>query len=371
MSGDPLDFIGRCLNPAAGPEAASTLHADIVAGGLDWMAVVATANQHLLAPALWAGLRDKALTGHLPEDLRDYLHALYQLNGQRNVYLRQQLEETVRQLNAAGIAPVLLKGAAALLAGGSDPAARMMMDLDILVPRQDLQAALDALHALGYRADDRPQIDYARHHHCPPLFRAGDYGSLEVHQELLLPTAAPILPTAAAWARVENLEAAGLGVKVLSPTHQALYNVLHAQIADLHHAAGTIDLRSLHNLAVLQAAWGEAIDWREIRAAMDCHGKGAVLRAYLYLAQRLLGMAPPAGLRPSWRSRCHYARCRAQLRWPRAGGWITKLARGRQRFAAYYIHRRYGHTDSRLKLLAGRLRYTGYLLTHLLSKAQD
>ncbi|MDQ2696110.1 MAG: hypothetical protein M3Z21_12175, partial [Pseudomonadota bacterium] len=86
---------------------------------------------------------------------------------------------------------------------------------------------------------------------------------------------------------------------------------------------------------------------------------------------RLLGMAPPDGLRPDWRSRCHYARCRAQRRWPWAGGWIARLARGRQRFAAYYIHRRYGYTDSPLKLLAGRLRYTGYLLTHLASKAQD
>nr|MDQ2695595.1 nucleotidyltransferase family protein [Pseudomonadota bacterium] len=344
--GDALDFIGGCLNPTAGPESADALRAAIVAGRPDWMAVVATANRHLLAPALWAALRDKDLTAHLPQDLHDYLHALYQLNGQRNVHLRQQLEETVRQLNAAGIAPVLLKGAMALLTGAFDPAARMMLDLDILVPRRDLQAALDALHALGYRADGQPQIDYARHHHCPPLFRAGDYGSLEVHQDLLLPTAAPILPTAAAWAQAEDLAVAGIRARVLSPTHQALYNVLHAQIADLHHAAGTIDLRSLHNLALIQAAWGEAIDWQAIRAAMDRHGKGGVLRAYLYLAWRLLGMAPPDGLRPDWRSRCHYARCRAQRRWAWAGGWIARLARSRQRFAAYYIHRRYGHTHS-------------------------
>ncbi|WP_295453294.1 nucleotidyltransferase family protein [uncultured Thiodictyon sp.] len=60
--------------------------------------------------------------------------------------LRALLRETVRLLNAAGIVPILLKGAIALLLGQyPQAAARMMTDLDLAVPEPQTGAAASAL----------------------------------------------------------------------------------------------------------------------------------------------------------------------------------------------------------------------------------
>lgn len=259
-----LKFISSCLSNNDRPQAIADLRMAIRSGMLPWEVTVGLANDHLLTPALWVMLNRKGLTEELPDELRDYLRELHKLSKERNTHLQAQLLEAIQQLNSIEIVPVLLKGAMHLVSNiYADTGMRIMSDIDLLVAREDVDNCLTALHKLGYQSEPDSEHDYPEnHHHCAPLFRPGDYASLEIHRELT-EGAAETLPAQLALAQAEPLLFRGLSMKVLSPAHRALHNILHSQITDHNYSTGRIPLRSLHEVVTesnarqtrLVAAW--------------------------------------------------------------------------------------------------------------------
>ena len=115
----------------------------------DWLALYRLATAHLVAPSLYATLAARQQLDWVPADIRAALEALYQLNLQRNRRLRIVLRDTVHILNQAGIEPILLKGAIALLPDQYPHAfARMLGDLDMGVA--DVETAAEALQSAGF-----------------------------------------------------------------------------------------------------------------------------------------------------------------------------------------------------------------------------
>src|SRR5690349_2155609 len=201
----------------------------------DWTEVLRLANDHLLTPALYDAV-DAAV---LPADVRDYLTTLHRLNGERNRALRRQAIELIAGLNRQHITPALLKGGLCLFDGPyEDPAARMMLDLDILVPRVTCDEAIDVLHAHGYRLAQGYGSD---HHAFGDFARPGDAGSVDLHIELVDP--AHLLPAAQVWHRGTCRTSDGIRYVAPSGTDRVLHNLLHAQ---LHHLGnfyrGTLQL---------------------------------------------------------------------------------------------------------------------------------
>ena len=323
-----LDFTTRALRDDLQTNT-DTLRAEIRAGQPPWEAVVSLANNHLLTPALWVALNDKGLADDLPEDLHHYLQELHQLSVERNRHLRLQLLEAVRQLNTAGIVPVLLKGAKHLVTTiYADPGVRIMSDIDLLVSRADITPAYSTLQQLGYRPIEDVHGDYHdEHHHCAPLFRHGDYASVEIHRNLAEEPYETILPTAMVLAELEPLEIEGTRMKVLSPTHRILHNIIHSQLVDHLHDNGIIPLRSLHEVVTEQSKYEADVDWLTIHKLMDRHRRTRALCAYLYMAHKLFAMPRPAETRPALASRLYYRRCRAQLTWRQAHEWGLRLGR--------------------------------------------
>jgi len=335
-----LQFITRCLSDDARPESIAALRTAIHSGQLPWEAVVSLANNHLLTPAMWVVLNKKNLTDELQDELRDYLCELHQLSKERNAQLQAQLLEAVRQLNRIDIAPVLLKGAMHLVTDVyGDTGARIMTDIDLLVPREKVDGCLTALHGLGYEAEEDIHNDYHEdHHHCAPLFRPGDYGSLEIHRSLTESPYVDILPTEVGLADAQPLNFQGLSMRVLSPTHRLLHNILHSQLVDHNYADGIIPLRSLHEVVTESAANQERVDWSIIQSRMEQHNRGNALRAYLYMAHKLFGMSFPEGVEKTLSSRLYYQRCCAQLSWQWVNEWGQRLGR----YSADMMQKRYG-----------------------------
>jgi len=261
-------------------------------------------NQHIAAL--------KFITSCLSEDdLCDYLRELRKLSKERNAKLQAQLLEVVRQLNRIHIAPVLLKSAMHLVTDmHGDRGARIMNDIDLLVPKEKIDECLTALHGLGYESDEDINNDYHEdHHHSAPLFRPGDYGSLELHRSLTESPYVEILSTGIGLAEAQPLELQGLSMKVLSHTHRLLYNILHSQLVDHNYADGIIPLRSLHEVVTEVGANQERIDWSTIRCRMEQHNRGSALRAYLYMTHKLFGMSFQEGMGKTLLSRLYYQRC--------------------------------------------------------------
>ena len=295
---------------------AQALRGEAVAAA-DWTAVLALANEHLLTPALWSVLGASGRAEAIPADVRDYLQALHALNGQRNAAIRGQSVELAGALNKAGIVPVLLKGALTLFDGPyEDPAARMMRDIDLLVPAASRDAAIGVLERLGYRL----ARGYGESHHAFGDFaREGDPAAVDLHTELVDPHY--VLPAAEVRERGALRQFEGITVVTPSATDRVLHNFLHAQIHHLgHYYRGEMPIGQLYEMTVLARSFDAAIDWRFVERRLETHRLATSLESYLVAAQRLFGLDWPLSTKPRLASRLHHLRCDLQahsalLRW--------------------------------------------------------
>ena len=358
-----LDFITGCLSVRSDPDLDEMLRSAIISGRLEWQIILDIANNQKVAPTFWVALRKRRLIEYLPSEARDCLFKYHLLNALRNKGLTEQAIEVVRQLNTIGIEPILLKGSASLFVKTfEDPGSRVMVDLDILVPKQSAEDCWNSLLNVGYLPiEDNPHfyIDYqSRHHHLRPLFRPGEYGTIEIHRDALPSSAARILPTQLIWEQAEPvINQLGIAMRVPSPTHRILHNLLHSDLIDQTHARGKIALRSLHELVMMQLIERDRIDWQAIRQLMDRGGQARVLRASLNLAHRWFGNPMPERMRPTLRAAAHYARIRLQVRWH----WLDEFVERLFWFSTPSICERYHCDDNFWSVAKGRVRFAVHL----------
>ena len=347
-----LDFISDCLTVGNAPHERLPLRSVVTSAHLDWTDILTTANEQLVSPTLWAALRGRSLTSDLPADVGDYLREINRLNRVRNERLRVQTLDAANALNAIGVVPILLKGTASLfLDTYEDPGSRIMVDLDILVPRKDAEDCWNQLCKQGYSPIGCGR-DFSRHHHLEPLQRPGDYGTIEIHHDALEENADDGSLTRRIRTHCRPVKNAGVAMCVPDRTSQVLHNILHAAVAHGGYERGVGSLRSLHELALTASQNREPIDWKEIRSWFERSGKTRVLDSWLYVAHRLFGCQLPTNTRPTPSAIGYYARYRMQARWP----WIDAVARRTLLFSARNIQERYGCDNSFTSLSNGRLR---------------
>jgi len=323
--GRALGALAACLR--AGPDLAGEPFPAVA--DEDWTAILALANEHLITATLY-----RALLPHrsaVPAEVWSYLELLHAANCRRNRAIRRQTLQIVRALNAAGIEPMLLKGVLMTLAERRfDKGARMMADIDVVVPADACQTAVAVLVGLGYE----PHRTFPQGHHAVAEYvRAGHPAAVDLHVELI--DQKYVLPAAELWADAERRRAAGGGsYRVPSPTHRVFHNILHAQV---HYRGGyyrgELDLRQLFELAFLARVYERRIDWQGIAERMKAHRIEPMLHSYVANAHCLLGTAWPLGQRVSRRARFHAWRCRWQVHHPLFARATLPWANARAAFA--------------------------------------
>lgn len=201
--------------------------------------------------------------GHLSDGVRDTVRALQ---------IDRVATEVVGALTQRGVEALLLKGAGTatlLYAGGPG---RNYADVDLLVERQRLGEAAQALVALGYRCeeDDTAWAAAERvHPHSQTWKRAADEIDVDLH--FTLPGAS--VDDDAVWRRLwAGRVALDLGdgvVDVPAPAARVLHVALHAWQHRGRHA------RSLRDLARALDVVDESV-WQEAaRLATELHATGA------------------------------------------------------------------------------------------------
>jgi hypothetical protein len=104
--------------------------------------------------------------------------------------MRRQVDGIVDAFAQDGVSYALLKGAARLRAGDADVQWTHMDDIDVLIPREQGEGAVQALRKRGYDfdCDVRAQRDYrTRHHHLAPLVPREGGKPVELHVQLEYP----------------------------------------------------------------------------------------------------------------------------------------------------------------------------------------
>ena len=262
-----------------------------------WEALIAASSHQLVTPALAWALRGT----DCPPEVADYFETVLALNRRRNAMLADTLARVVAVLNRRGIEPVLLKGAAQLASGlYPAPGARLIGDIDLLVPTERGEEAAAALGATGFApAGPAPLVAVAMHH-LPRLCERGTGDAVEVHTEVVGERSAPFLPLPWFLAGTRSLPFRGLRLRVPDATRAVAHAIVHDQVQDGGARYEPLRLRPLLDLALLRRD-DAAIDWREVRALFDRNGAGDRLAAYLAGAAILFGQPAPreAGTAPA------------------------------------------------------------------------
>jgi len=300
-------FLGRLLggdDPAR--RRGGTLADRIASGGVSWERLVEVSSHHLVTPALLTAFDHQGL--EIPDDLRQFLTDVRDLNAERNEALSVQVDELGRTLNELGIEPVLLKGAAHLYSGlYGHPGDRVLGDLDVLIPAEAAREAYLALVKVGYQGyfQTKPGDPYHGHHHLPPLEHLTRKAAVELHLEPVNRRYGDILTAAAVRAEATVLETGTARLRRPSPAHQLIQNILHCQSTRAHYLLRSrrVPLRHLHDQTLIRRAAGEELDWPAIRDRFDRGGLGRALRIHLALAERYLGRPRPVGFRLSFQDR--------------------------------------------------------------------
>ena len=329
MNFSPHRWLGRCLAPdALCPTADLTRALD--RPGFAWEPMLALAHRHLVAASWYAALRRRGLLERAPVQIGEHLAALHELSLQRNRLLRCELIRAACACNALGIEPVLLKGALALLPGQPpEMAARLLGDLDLLLPADRIADGRNALQTLGYYAT-HAEDHCTSHHHAPPLFHPDHGAKFELHRAVLGGALAAALPAEEVWRDSQRIGFEQAVVRTPSPTHQVLHNLLHTLVQDHRAEWGMLELRQLLDLVQFRVRDDAWIAWPLIQTRFAALGQDVALGAYLRITHNLFDQPPPDSLHFSvvatwleWK----FELCRRHPRASRGFYWLMRLKR--------------------------------------------
>lgn len=151
-----------------------------------WDEVVAAAEEHGIAPLLHVHLRAASI--QVPEYAARQLLALVVRHRHATRVRTRALSEILAALDGAGIAVIVLKGAALQQVLYAAPEMRPMNDLDLLVDARQAAAAQAVLRRLGFNAPATvPDVRLLEHHHLPAATREseGVAVQVEIHHDAL------------------------------------------------------------------------------------------------------------------------------------------------------------------------------------------
>ena len=210
----------------------------------EWTALLAAARAEQLIASLALRLEDQPKPSTAAAILADAVRAAEQ----GRVQALWEAEMARRALSPIGIPVILLKGTAFVAAGLAAGQGRFIGDLDILVPRDSLDAVEAALLATGWEWVKNDPYDNHYYktwmHELPPLIHRDRDRMIDVHHTILPPTARP-KPDAGAL--IADSVALPNGLRVLSAPDVIIHAAAHL-FADGDLAGGLRNLWDIDQL---------------------------------------------------------------------------------------------------------------------------
>lgn len=283
-----LDWLGAALRADAGPLA--TPPPD------DLTAALPALRAHGIAPLLYVRLRDDRAWSALAPAAQAALAEAFRESATRTFALEAELAGIVAALAAADVPVALLKGAALGRLVYGSPAERPLSDLDLLIPAERAEAAMDALAPAGFRPLNlatRGRLGrWGRRYRCeaPLVGQTGPRRGLlaELHWSLVeLPYYIDRIDLAGVWQRARP--AAGLPAAALPDAADLLIHAC-AHLA-LHHST---DMRLIWLADIDRLTRTAGLNWAAVLDRTECWGLGLAVQAPLAAAAAWLGAPVPA-----------------------------------------------------------------------------
>jgi hypothetical protein len=269
--------------------------AAVVAQASDWDVVIARSVAEGTAGLLAAHVR--ALDPELvPAPVRARLGAIHAAIWARNAVLVDRWTDLTARFDAAGIPCLTLKGMALVHRLYADLGLRPMTDIDVLVPREDHEAAGRVASDAGYEIRSDGAGDTLQGY---TLFARGDV-FLDLHWHLARYSrfdGIVDVDHAAVWQRARPLPGARAGRRTLAPEDMLLHLALHLTLGSEFGR-----LVWLTDIDALLRAHG-SLDWEHVLSEASRWRIRAVLGYTLAVAHASLGSPVPPEARQQRRLR--------------------------------------------------------------------
>ncbi len=272
--------------------APDALAAAVAATDATWDDVLALAqDQRILSYLSW-NLTRLGVTEQLTVERQTTLREAYFACAVRNAMLFRHFREVVDAFSQAGIPLIVLKGI--YLADQVYPSAgaRLVGDIDLVVPPARANETIDLFTRLGFTPDapfHAAMLEKGRH---LPSFQQGEL-VVELHFSLTDVDSLVPLTEAELWERAVPAQVADRAVLVLAPEDQLLHLCIHGAIQ--HQME--LDMRFLVDIAVVCGQTPQP-DWDTLVARACRLGWARAVWLALTLAQALLGAPVPATVFP-------------------------------------------------------------------------
>jgi hypothetical protein len=261
--------------------------------GWDWDRTIAVAAREDVLPALYPRLQATV-------EVSDFLEAIHELNRERNRQLLNEIEMHSCLLHAAGIEPVVLKGAAYLVAGVyRDPSDRLLRDIDLLVETAQSAKAFEIIQSSGYEPYIPNPTALVLHHH-PTLTRVHRV-PVEIHHQIGKGACGVFLTAREIVAASRRVMLGRAVVRVPAPEHLLIHLILHSQVHHAPHARIWPSLRDMHDLVRLSRQYN--LDWESIRSRFRAHRKESLLNLHLLQVEKAMHSPAPFEINgggPKW-----------------------------------------------------------------------
>lgn len=272
---------------------------------IDWRALVRRAVDERVAPLLfWKLGRDP----RLPPSESDLLRSeLYRAEA-ANLILYRELGRLLERSVGSGLnPPVLLKGGALASSLYEEIGHRPMGDIDVLVPREELDRWLELAGNLSFRRlspEMSPGLDRAIHYHVALAGAAASEAVIEIHYGLIAgesdwraPDPRWFLERTEEWrpppSVLSTSSSSSFKGRQLDPTAHLLYLSAHAM---LQHGGASARMIWFYDIHLLLSRWGRRIRWREALEQARVFRWDGALAAALERSRTLFRTPLPPGL---------------------------------------------------------------------------
>jgi hypothetical protein len=204
----------------------------VLSDAVDWTRVLNHAVAHEIFPLLYRNLADLEFPG-VPEAARRQLEGLYKANALRAEMLSEELGSLLQDANSESLQILPLKGPGLAQSLYGDIALRAYVDLDVLVPSEQVPKAMRLLERRGFaREGDDPFFSKILRRTGIEYFfqrRQGQFTFiLELHWGILWPPFLDDGAMAALWRDVREGKFLGSPVALLGPEWEFLVLAAHA-----------------------------------------------------------------------------------------------------------------------------------------------
>ena len=269
---------------------------------IDWSALVRRAVDERVAPLLfWKLAGDR----RLPQAERNLLRSeLYRAEAS-NLILYRELGRLLELCAGSGLnPPVLLKGAALASSLYEEIGHRPMGDIDVLVPREELERWLEIASRASFRRPSpemSPGLDGAIHYHVALVGGTDSEAMIEIHYGLIAgesdwraPDPRWFLDRTDEWRPPPSISSgSSFKGRQLDPTAHLLYLSAHAM---LQHGGASARMIWFYDIHLLISRWGGRIRWSEALGQARVFHWDAALAAALERSRALFRTPLPPGL---------------------------------------------------------------------------